>query len=241
MKYTYLTINILTILFPFLFSFERRIAFATRWKYLFPAMASTAAVFLVWDYFFTQWGVWGFTDAYITGIKILGLPIEEMLFFFTVPYSCVFIYDAMNYAFPSATKYNTAAKYAGSMVAVVLPVLAIVFYNRLYTSVNAIVCLVLLALFVKFYKQKSGTFFRFYLVHLIPFFIVNGILTGTGPAQPVVWYNNAHNLGVRLITIPVEDTLYSLSMMFMNIMLYEYFRQRFSNNKQSSKVKYDSF
>lgn len=226
MKYTYLVINILTILFPFLFSFERRVAFAARWKYLFPAMVTTATVFLVWDYFFTQWGVWGFNDTYITGAKILGLPIEEVFFFFTVPYSCLFIYDVMNYAFPSATKYSNVAGYAGKVLAVVLPVLAVLFYNRLYTSVNAVVCLALLFVFVKFYKQKAGTFFRFYLVHLIPFFIVNGILTGTGLTQPVVWYNNNHNLGIRLFTIPIEDTLYSMSMMFMNIMLYEYFQQR---------------
>ena len=71
-----------------------------------------------------------------------------------------------------------------------------------------------------------GKFYRFYLWHLIPFFIVNGILTGTGIDGEVVWYNNAENLGIRLGTIPIEDSLYSLSLMLMNISIFEWLKGR---------------
>lgn len=56
-----------------------------------------------------------------------------------------------------------------------------------------------------------------YLIHLLPFVIINGILT----ALPVVSYNNLYNSGIRLGTIPVEDLVYSMLMLLMNVAIYE--------------------
>ena len=95
-QYLYLIINIGTILFPFIFSFEKRVAYYTWWKYLIPAFLLTASLFLLWDHFFTIWGVWGFSETYTTGIKLGVLPLEEILFFITVPYASIFIYAFVN-------------------------------------------------------------------------------------------------------------------------------------------------
>lgn len=65
-----------------------------------------------------------------------------------------------------------------------------------------------------------------YLVLLLPFFIVNGILTGTGPDNPVVWYNNAENLQLRILTIPVEDFAYGMTLILWNIVLFEAFSKK---------------
>ena len=73
-----------------------------------------------------------------------------------------------------------------------------------------------------------------YLIMLIPFFIVNGILTGTGIENEVVWYNNNENLGIRLLTIPVEDFFYGMFLIGMNIMLYELLN--FSRKKKFLKL-----
>jgi len=56
---------------------------------------------------------------------------------------------------------------------------------------------------------------------LIPFFIVNGILIGSFIEEPVVWYNNTENLGIRLGTVPIEDIGYAFVMLFSNIILIE--------------------
>ena len=37
-QYTYLLINILTILVPLVMSFEKKIHFVSEWKYVFPAI-----------------------------------------------------------------------------------------------------------------------------------------------------------------------------------------------------------
>ena len=65
------------------------------------------------------------------------------------------------------------------------------------------------------------------MVILIPFFIVNGILTGSFIETPIVSYNDLENLGIRLFTIPVEDIGYAFSMLFGNLMIFETLKKRF--------------
>ena len=50
---------------------------------------------------------------------------------------------------------------------------------------------------------------------LIPFFIVNGILTGSFIENEVVWYNNTENLNIRLFTIPIEDSVYAFTLILL--------------------------
>lgn len=234
-KYLYLLINAGTILFPFLFSFEKRVAYYKWWPFLIPAMVITATVFLTWDYFFTLWGVWGFSERYTAGFNILNLPIEEVFFFFTVPYASIFIYAFVNKLWPQTPFLD---KHARSISFVILSIALLLFVtniNKAYTALNCGYAIVLLSLQLFAVKgDYMGRFFRFYLWHLIPFFIVNGILTGTGITDEVVWYNDAENLGIRMGTIPVEDTIYSLSLMLMNIMIYEWLRKRFSADRSNS-------
>jgi lycopene cyclase domain-containing protein len=55
---------------------------------------------------------------------------------------------------------------------------------------------------------------------------VNGVLTGTGIEEPVIWYNNSENLNIRLGTIPVEDAFYGMLLILLNISLFEFFQKR---------------
>ena len=222
MKYTYLIINFLTVLFPVLLSFDKRVAFAKSWKYLWPGMAVTGLVFLFWDVLFTIYGVWSFNDRYITGIKLLGLPLEEILFFLTVPFSCVFIYACLNYYIKWQPNRDATRAISNLLVGLSVALLAI-NHNKLYTAVTFGLLAVLLVTLVYYFKVEwLGRFYLAFLVSLLPFYIVNGILT----AWPVVMYNNAQNMGIRVGTIPFEDHFYSMALLMMNVGFFEYFKNR---------------
>lgn len=60
-----------------------------------------------------------------------------------------------------------------------------------------------------------------YSILLFPFLLVNGLLTGSMLDEPVVWYNHARNLDVRIATIPVEDVFYGLLMFLVVLTVYE--------------------
>lgn len=93
-------------------------------------------------------------------------------------------------------------------------IISIVNYDKWYTSVNFAYAVVVLYAGLLWAKEELSRFYATFLVILIPFFIVNGILTGSMIETPIVWYNNEENLGIRLATIPIEDSVYAFTMLF---------------------------
>ncbi len=220
-RYTYLLINLGSILVPLIASFEPRLRFYRQWKALLPALLITLVFFIVWDHYLAAWDVWGFNPKYVLGIYWWGLPMEEWLFFITIPYSCLFIYASLNYLLPREPFSRHARNITGVWVVILLFVAAL-GYDRLYTGIKLTLTAVLLA--YAWYRDYPwmGKFIRCYLVSLIPFLLVNGLLT----ALPVVTYDDTENLGIRLFTIPVEDTQYTLLLLLMNVILFENFKRR---------------
>lgn len=222
MKYAYLLINFLTIIFPILLSFDKRVAFHKSWKFIWPGMAITGLVFLFWDVLFTVKGVWSFNSEYITGIKFFELPLEEILFFLTVPFSCIFIYACLNH-YVSWSIPNGVSNWISNLMIFLSVVMIGVYHDRLYTVVTFSLLLVLLILLQYVFKSVwLKRFYMAYIVSLLPFYIVNGILT----AIPIVLYNNAENIGKRVGTIPVEDHFYSMALLIMNVGFFEYFKNK---------------
>jgi lycopene cyclase domain-containing protein len=223
MKWLYLLINFCTVIVPVLFSFHPKLNFYKNWKAFFTANAIVAFIFILWDLLFTHIGVWGFNPNYITGLHFFNLPIEEILFFICIPFACVFTYHCLNLFIKTRWPGNTENIFVYTL-AVVLLFTGIYFYDKLYTA-STLISLAIVLFILKYFLKINwlGKLLTIYPILLIPFFIVNGILTGTGLPQPVVWYNNAENMGIRLFTIPFEDIFYGFELILLNILFYEYF------------------
>jgi lycopene cyclase domain-containing protein len=190
-----------------------------RWKAVFPSIILTAVFFIIWDIIFTKIGVWSFNPRYHSGISFFDLPIEECLFFICIPYASIFLHFAFKYFCPKMLLTDKRVRTIYWILMTILVPTLIMHYDKLYTVVNYSVLVSLLTYTVFKVPDVLNTFFISFLIVLIPFSLVNGILTGSFIDEPVVIYNNAENLGIRLGTIPVEDIGYGFSMLLMSLVL----------------------
>lgn len=221
-QYTYAGLLLATISIPLALSFDKKVRFYTNWKYIFPAILVTAVVFLMWDVRFTEAEIWSFNLDYVTGYGYMGLPVEEWLFFLCIPYASLFIYEVLKTYLP---KFEWPGVFYAISLGIIAGSAALCYYNfnHLYTFFNFLFLAVYLA-YTVFRNKFMHHFTKFYLtflVGLIPFLIVNGILTGI----PVVEYNPAHIIGLRIINIPVEDFGYFFLLLLMNTTIYEILKE----------------
>lgn len=223
---TYALILLLSGLFPFLLSFDKKVRFYTLFPKLIPAILLPAILFLVWDVWFTGLGVWSFNPVHTGSWKIINLPLEEVLFFVVIPYASLFTYEVVRVWL--GWKLSAKNSFMLSLLlSIVLIISGLIFIDRMYSSVNFLLSgILILFLGVIFRKPFMQDFYPAFLVILIPFLIVNGLLTGTGLSEPVVSYNDAENLGIRIVTIPFEDVFYGMSLLLMNTAILEWLRSR---------------
>ena len=220
MKFLYLLVDFFTVIIPLLFSFHPKINFYKTWKAFFAANMIVAFLFIIWDSIFTHLDVWNFNSGYIIGIYFFKLPIEEILFFVCIPFSCVFTYYCLDKFYNLSWKPEVENIFC-ILFSFILLIAGFIFFDKLYTSATflstAFICLLLK---FGFKINWFGKAISVYAILLVPFLIVNGILTGTGIEEPVVSYNNAENLGIRIGTIPVEDIFFGLELILLNLLFY---------------------
>ncbi|MDG6221597.1 MAG: lycopene cyclase domain-containing protein [Candidatus Thermoplasmatota archaeon] len=229
----YLMINALTLLFPFLLSFDKRVHFYKKWRPLAASMAIISPIYIGWDAIATARGDWSFNPAYIGSIKILGLPLEEVLFFFTVPYACIFIYECVIYYI--GDKEFNFDRNAYLLASVALFAMAVVFIEQYYTTtVLAFTGLFLLIATIWYPRLfKAGAYWLFILLTVLPFFLVNYFLTSI----PIVLYSDQAIWGIRLTTIPLEDLIYNFSMLSFYVLVYLWFKRKWGVDRGNKDIK----
>ncbi len=215
----YLALEILTIIVPLLYSYDRNLNFYPKLKVVGLSLIFVGAFYVVGDIWFTQSGFWGFNEKYHSGIMIFNLPLEECLFFIVIPYASIFLHDTLIYLFPKVILSRLATQALSAVLIIGLLGLVLSNLNRAYTAIYFSVAM---ASIIWGWISAFELLRRYYLtfcVILIPFFLVNSVLTGSFIAEPVVWYNNAQNLGIRIGTVPVEDISYAFSLILLNLIV----------------------
>jgi lycopene cyclase domain-containing protein len=178
--------------------------------------------YILWDIAATARGDWAFNPEFLLGLNIFNLPVEEVLFFVTVPYACLFIYETL--AFYLKEKEILKSEKPFLALAAGFLVLAIVFYYQDYTATVSIFTGLFLAAAVKFFPEllRSKLFWLYAIITLIPFLLVNYFLT----SLPIVTYGDQAFSSVRFITIPIEDFLYSFSLLSFYLFFYLIFKEK---------------
>lgn len=221
-NFVYLAADILVFIFPFLLSFDKRVSFWKKWPYLVPGYLTISVVFIVWDILVTERGDWTFNPEFTLGVKVLGLPIEEILFFFIVPYSCIFTYEALSYYLKDRKVPFSRWPYLGA--GVMFLAAAFIFRGQGYTLIAMASCalVAIAAPFLTPWMLSSRVFWAFVVVTMGMFVMMNMVLTSLPIVEydpEVIWGGDGPWNG-RFFTIPLEDFFYNLSLLTSFLMVY---------------------
>ena len=216
MSLTYLLLNLFIIAVPAWYTPDKRTAYYRCLPALAFSIAVVSTCYLLWDILVTARGEWSFNSKYLTGVQILNIPLEEVLFFITVPYSCLFIYEVVLYA----TKRSEFRLPASIIIAVILALIAasFAFYLQGYTAKALASCAFFLVIAFLFDRPliQSKQYWLWLAICYVPFLIINTVLT----ALPVVEYHSKAIWGLRVGTIPLEDFFYNYAMLSFYLLVY---------------------
>jgi lycopene cyclase domain-containing protein len=225
MKTEYLIFNIVVFTGPLLFGAMRPFYFINRWKYTIVPILIPAIFFLIWDSIVAN-SHWHFNDKYVLGITFFNLPIEEILFFISVPFACLFTWEMIIRR--SEVKELIWINKIRHYLYLFIPIGIWFFisgkhYTGLAISFLGLAVLLDQLLNANIILQKR---FYFYLLLVILFTLIfNGYLTW----RPVVNYGVQYQLNFRIFTIPIEDFVYGTALILMNTSIY----QKIINKKES--------
>jgi lycopene cyclase domain-containing protein len=193
--------------------------------FLLPSIFINALIFIALDIHFTNEGIWGFNPRYHSSMMIAGLPVEEILFFILIPYSGMFIH----YVFIAYLPEVALPKIPALVISVVLITgfisVAVTRSDLAYTSAYSFIAAIVLTLVLILDHVLLSRYYLTFIIILLPFLVVNSILTGSFSEEPVFVYNIDEISGVRLFSIPVEDALFSFSLILLNLFTAEAIRR----------------
>jgi len=220
MKSEYLIFNGIIVLFPLIAKLLYKKSLLPRFYSALGAISIAAVPFLLFDNLVTGY-FWSFNLRYILGLRIGSLPVEEMLFFFTVPFSCLFLW--VNWKQMFERRKNTIYR-ATPYIILAFSLLGAIYLSVLgkYYTASVFCMMVLMVLIDIRLKTKLFTqgVFLVYLCTINAFTLVfNFYLT----ARPIVLYEGIYKVGLMVLTIPIEDFIFGIALISLVIMLYEKF------------------
>ena len=217
MQFEYLLFNLIVIIGPVVSQFNRQIKHISQWRLKLLTSGIVMIPYIIWDALVTG-SHWWFNEAYTLDFPVLGLPIEEWLFFITVPFGCLLVWETLPH--PKLSTQLKPLRHVRTVLYTALPIgIAVFSTGKQYTGL-VLCCFGLAGLVDTLLKTnllgQPKTYI--YLAIVLGLILVfNGYLT----ARPVVLYSEAYQSGYHILTIPIEDFGYGFTLMLFNAMLYE--------------------
>ncbi len=213
----YTTIDLGVLALPLALSFDRKVAFWRQWPEVFAAIAAVVVVFGAWDAWMAARGIWMFNPEHAGTWRFLHLPLGEWLFFVCVPYACLFVLACVRAYFSDREWGGSLGAYTAAATG--LFVAAWGFRERAYTATVLLATGFALLGLKRLTPRnlRSRNFWAGLGLTYLPFLVANGVLTGL----PIVLYDDAENLGIRVGSIPLEDFFFSFAMLALAVLVHD--------------------
>ena len=204
-------------------SLNKRLSILSSVKYMFPAVAFSAAILIMIDLQFAKLAVWSFNPKYVLGINLLDLPVEEWLFFIVVPFLGIFIYEFVKQQY-RRFEYPNFFLLLSLVVLVLVGVTGYSSHNKTYPFFLFFLITIYLGytIFRNRFKAHYTKFYLSYIILLVPFVLIDKVLIGL----PILEYNDAYFLGAQLFSIPIENFASLFLLHIITITVYEYLKER---------------
>jgi lycopene cyclase domain-containing protein len=212
----YLIINILIFVPVLVLSFKTDVKPHKHPIALLAAYLLVSFPFILWDIWATSQGHWGFNSDYLLGPKLFGIPMEEWLFFITVPFAMIYVWGVVK-KFINDKPSALAWPFLGLGIVGGLSVWMLFnHWENGYTRTVALVSLLTVVLLLVSRITYTARFWTFQVILLALFLIFNTILTSI----PIVTYGTDAIIGFKMGTIPIEDFLFSFALVNLFLLVF---------------------
>lgn len=220
MNFTYLLLALGILLIPVVLLFVKKTSFNQTIKFAIPAVLITGFVFSIFATILVTAGVWNFHPAYLTGVSLWKIPIDEFVFSAAICLAGIGVYVSLNAFFPNNALDKFSLSFSNLIMGICIAML-IFTYTKWYSAIS-FGALFILIFYIEYLNRLRFTykFYRGFLVSLILFYIAYGVIS----TLPVISYTEVINL--KLGAIPFESHFYFMGMLLMSVYLFELFKSR---------------
>lgn len=219
-KYYYLIFALIYFSAGLLVWKGKKVKFA---KYLDAYFYSSFIVGLIFIYFnrnmLTNNG-WFYNDQFLAGISLMNLPLEEILFLISFFFTASITFEIIRISFPE--RKIILPKRPLIILALFFMLPAVIHMNKSYTfAVTILTSLSIMVATFLFNEQHLKRSFWISVVAFYPILIAADLFKC---GLPIVQYNADAIIGSKVLSVPIENFLYSFVMVFLYFTLYSYFR-----------------
>lgn len=222
---TYLVILLITIAGPVIATILSRRLRLTRleWGKMLLVFVCVSVPFVLLDVLQHARGWWSYNTNLVFDGRLFGLPLEEVAFFFAIPFSSLYLYSHLAKV-PSLQKPISLPQRMLASIAMLAVVVLAVVEAKERTVVDALLCLIVISttsLLITPYQLKRHDIVWVGAIALL-FLVVNGLLT----SLPIVMYDSSFGSSLRLGSIPLADGVYNVSLLLSALFVYRYHRRQ---------------
>ena len=197
------TVLLLSVI-PWRYQWRRSDWLQLLWVYLFVSIP-----FVIVDSISHARGWWAYSADQVGAVTFLGLPIEECLFFFVIPFACLYLFSAMQRLKVLQVEIRKHWMYVALLLAVSSAGIIAVMQPLERTVVDAVLFAAVVGVFIGVRPRLTRAFAIWVFAVIILFYVTNSILTGI----PIVTYDHAFGSAIRVGPVPIEDFWYNFSLL----------------------------